>query len=157
MRVAMSARTRLVKPGSALGSKITRRQPGDIGHEHHGTSGVTADSEGDVEIMAAQDGRRIDEAGPELHKVARHADGAHAFQPRSADGFKSQTSLRNQTLLHATLGADKDYFTRGVALEPLAGHREGGKDVAAGAASRDQELQFMRSAAGFASLNRPAG
>ena len=93
MRVAISARTRLVKPGSALGSKITLGNPERMADEHHRPRGISAHAKGRGKMMAAQDGQRIPKRRPQQQNIVSELRHPHPFQTGGANQFQLAAPL----------------------------------------------------------------
>ncbi len=143
----MPTSTRLVKPGSTLGSNTTVGMRCSDGEKHHGTGGVAADAQCHIDTVApeefSQSPTALRAAAPRCAATLRRQcpSGPPRESTRAASRPAAPALLQSRVRFPQT----RPVFLRSrllrsfLAPEPLPRHRERRENVPAGAAAGDQQ------------------
>ncbi len=157
IRVAISARTRLVKPASAFGSKIMLGNPERIAESITGPAAYPPTPKARREMMSPQDRQRIPKRQPQQQNIVNKLRRTHTLETRRANQFQLESRFGHKPRFDSALRAHENDISCFITSEPFPRDSDRGNHMAARAAARNQQFQAATAPAIHALLHQSAG
>ncbi len=113
------------------------------GHEHHGASGITSDSERRDNAVSAKDLCGVPESWGKHRDVAQELHAADSLEPGDAQSLKQQPCGRHELRFHSALCPHKHHFPLSIfswPAEPFFRNSQRRKNVPARSATCNQQF-----------------